>query len=234
VSDERRACWWLRSAGSAVLVLFLALIAIAPRAPVRLNPPGFTDPVVAFELVSEPEHVFGILGRPGSAERGGVAVRMRIITQLDFLFLLAYPLLYVGIALLLRAHGAPPWLVPVMVGLAVVMVVGDALENLELLQLMSAVDPASMRPALARLRVFTLAKWYALYAASGMAALFIWRERGWWRWSAPFFGLAGLLGLVSLVHLPAIEWSQAPIGVAWVMTYVRSFSRSRRTASAGG
>jgi len=42
----------------------------------------------------------------------------------------------------------------------------------------------------------------------------VWRQRGWWRWRL-FFGVGALLGLASLVHLPAIEWGIAPLGVAW-------------------
>ena len=220
---ERRALWVLRLAGSAVLVLFLASVAVAPRAPVRQNTPGFHDPVVGFELASRPEHVIGILGRPGSAERGMVAVRMRLVTWIDCLFLLAYPCLYVGIALLLAAHGrASRGMASVLIALAVAMAIGDALENRELLGLIREVDPARMAPALERLRIFTLVKWYALYAASGLAAFYVLREPGWWRWSGVFFALAALLGLAAIVHLPAIEWSVVPLGVAWLMSYVRA------------
>ncbi len=221
---ERRALWVLRLAGSAVLVLFLASVAVAPRAPVRQNTPGFHDPVVGFELASRPEHVIGILGRPGSAERGMVAVRMRLVTWIDFLFLLAYPFIYVGIALLLAAHGwASRGTVAVLIALAAAMAIGDALENREMLRLIQEVDPARMAPALARLRVFTLVKWYALYAASWLVAVYVWRETGWWRWSGVFFALAPLCGLAAAIHRPAIEWSVVPLGVAWLMTYVRAF-----------
>ena len=79
-----------------------------------------------------------------------------------------------------------------------------------------------MNPALERLRIFTLVKWYALYAASGLVALYVLREPGWWRWSGVFFALAALLGLAAIVHLPAIEWSVVPLGVAWLMSYVRA------------
>jgi hypothetical protein len=223
---ERWALGLLRIGGSAVLLLFVLGTAVGPHAPVRENTPGFTNPVAAFELASRPEHVFGILGRPGSAERGTVALRMRLATWIDFLFLLAYPCIYVGVALLLAAHGlAPRWLVGTLLGLAGVMALGDALENREMLALMRAVDPAAMGPGLARLRVFTLAKWHALFGASALVAASVWRERGWWRWSAVPFALAALVGFGSLVHLPAIEWSMAPIAVAWTMTYVRSFGR---------
>ncbi len=223
---ERRALRMLRIAGTAVLVLFAVLTAVGPSAPVRENTPGFTNPVAAFELASRPEHVFGIIGRPGSAERGTVAFRVRAATWIDFLFLLSYPFVYVGIALLLEAHGlAPRWLVGTLLGLAAVMALGDALENREMLALMRGVDPVAMEPGLARLRVFTLAKWHALFGASALVAAAVWREQGWWRWSAVPFALAALVGFGSLVHLPAIEWSMAPMGVAWTMTYARSFRR---------
>jgi hypothetical protein len=190
---------------------------------VRENTPGFHDPVIGLELASRPEHVFGIVGRPGSAERGMVAVRMRLVTWIDFLFLLAYPCIYVGIALLLAAHGrASRRMVSVLMALAAAMAVGDALENRELLRLMREVDPNEMLPALARLRIFTLLKWYALYAASGLVAVRVWREIRWWRWSGIFFALAALLGLAATVHLPAIEWSVGPLGIAWLITYVHA------------
>jgi len=224
--SERRALWLLRLAGSAVLVIFLLSAMVAPRAPVRENTPGFRNPVVAFELSSRPEHVFGIIGRPGSAERGIVAVRMRIATWIDFLFLLAYPCIYVGIALLLAAHGrisrGMAW---VLMALPAVMVVGDALENRELLRLMQEVDPSQMTPQLGRLRIFTLMKWYAVYAASALVTVPVWRETDWWRWSSGFFALAALLGLAAIVHLPAIEWSVVPLSIAWTMTYVHALRR---------
>jgi hypothetical protein len=200
--------------------------AVAPRAPARENTPGFANPVAAFELASRPEHVFGILGRPGSAERGEVAMRMGLATRIDFFFLLAYPMIYVGIARLLAARGQlARGMSGVLVALAVVMALADALENVQLLRLIDEVDPGRMLPILARLRVFTLFKWYALYAASGLVAAYVWRERDWWRWSAPPFALAAFLGLVATVHLPAIEWSIVPLGIAWTMTYVRAFRR---------
>ena len=112
-----------------------------------------------------------------------------------------------------------------LMALSAVMALADALENREMLALMRAVDPAAMGPGLARLRLFTLAKWHALFAASALVAATAWRERGWWRWSAVPFALTALVGFASILHLPAIEWSMAPVAVAWTMTYVRAFGR---------
>jgi len=223
---ERRALGLLLVAGSAVLVLFLGFRVVNPRRPVVENTPGFSDPVVGFELASRAEDVFGILGAPGTPERVDAVRRMTLGIRLDFLFLIAYPTFTVAIAMLLAARGAAPSaLVAGVLGLALAMALGDALENRELLRLASMLDSAAMAPALIRLRVFTLVKWYALYAAAGVLAFPVWRQPDWWRWSAPLFALAAACGLASLVHLPAIEWGIAPLGAAWLMAYVRAFRR---------
>lgn len=221
---ERRALRVLRIAGSAVLLLAVVLIAVMPAAPVSENVPGFQNAVIGFELASDPAHVFGILGRPGAPERTDAVRRMDLGNRIDFLYMLAYPALYVGIALLLAAHGRITGIgAAALVSLAACMTLGDALENRQLFALSAATDPQAMADPLARLRVFTLIKWYAIYGASGLAAPFIWRESGWWRWSAVFFGAAALCGLASLVHLPAIEYGTVALLVAWTMTLVRSF-----------
>ena len=36
---------------------------------------------------------------------------------------------------------------------------------------------------------------------------------------------APVRGLAAIVHLPAIEWSVLPLGIAWLKTYVRAFRR---------
>src|SRR4029453_4089426 len=120
---------------------------------------------------------------------------------------------------------ASPSVARVIAALAVVMAVGDALENREMLHLAGTVDPAAMGPALGRLRVFTLAKWWAIYLAAGLLAAATLRDRGWWRWTGALFGLAAACGLLSIAHLPAIEWGIAPLGLAWVLSYIRAFGR---------
>ncbi len=221
---ERRALRYLRATGTAILVLAAALSVVHPAAPVHTNVPGFLMPVTGFELASRPEHVVGLLGEPGSAAHANAARRMRLGTRLDLLFALAYPAFYGAIAAFLRARGRLPYPVALAVyGLALIMATGDLAENRELLRLCEATDAAAMAEPLRRLRVFALAKWYAIYGASALVGVFVRYERGWWRWSAVPFAAAAVLGGASLVYLPAIEWGTLPLFVAWVMTCVRAF-----------
>jgi len=85
---------------------------------------------------------------------------MDLGNRIDFLFMVAYPALFVGIGLLLAAQGhVRGWVRLVLLVLPVVMTVGDALENRELLVLSAATEPSLMVEPLLRLRLFTVIKW---------------------------------------------------------------------------
>jgi hypothetical protein len=226
VADEARAIGIIRVAGTAALILFVAFQFVNPKRPVVANTPGFSDPVAGFELASRPEDVLGILGPVDDPRRPAAVRSMELGTYLDFFFLLAYPAFYVGIALLLHARGASSrGLTGLLLGLAVIMATGDALENREILRLCRMVDPVAMMPALARLGVFTHAKWHAVFGASVLVVPGLWRQGGVWRWSAPCFALGAMLGFASIVHPPAIEWTIAPLGLAWTIVYVGALRR---------
>jgi hypothetical protein len=226
--EQARARGILRVTGGALLLIFLAGLLVGPTTPVTTNPPGFANPVVALELATEPAQVFGILGRPDDPERAAAVRRMTVATVIDFPFLLAYSAFYVGIALLLRARGRLTERgARIVLALAIAMAAADAFENRELLALCGATDAGTMTPILGRLRAFTTLKWSALFVASAVVAAAIRRETGWWRWSAVPFGLAAALGVVALVHPPAIEWSLAPFGLAWTMVWVHALRAPR-------
>lgn len=221
---ERTALWLVRGSGAALLALAVVLLVVMPSAVVHENVPGFTSPVIGFELASSPAHVFGILGAPADAERAETVRRMNLGNRIDFAFMVAYPLFYVGLALLLVARGvSPAWLAPLMAVLAVTMTFGDARENRQLLLLSSQVDPGAITATLPLLRIFTAVKWFAIFLASGLVAAGAWRPGSGLRWSAPFFALAALFGLAAPLWLPAVEYGSYAVAVAWLLAWVQSF-----------
>ena len=220
---EQRAITILRVSGGAVLLLTVVMLAVFPAVPVERNVPGFVSPVIGFELASEPEHVFGILGRPDAPARSAAVRGMNLGNRIDFLFMVAYPALYLGIVLLLRVRGrVAGGLARFLLLLPVVMWLGDLLENRELLKLADLTDPAAMDDGLGRLRVFTTMKWHALFGTSVLIAYPIWRDRSWWRWSGVMFGVAAVVGFSSVAYLPAIETSSYLLALAWLTTWVYS------------
>lgn len=223
MTDERRAILIVRVSGAAVLLLSIVMLMVFPAVPVERNVPGFTSPVVGFELASTPEHVLGILGHAEHPARPEAVVRMNRGNRIDFVFMIAYPALYVGIVLLLRARGrleGTPG--RVMLFLPIVMWLGDLLENRELLKLAVLTDPEAMSGPLAHLRVFTTMKWHALFGTSALIAYPVWQDATWWRWAGVLFAIAALVGFSSVVALPAIEIAAYLLSLAWLVTWVYS------------
>lgn len=221
MASERGAIWVLRITGAAVLVLSIVMLAIFPTAPVLSNVPGFTSPVVGFELASEPAHVFNILGDPAAPERPEAVRRMNLGNRIDFAFMIAYSALYFGIALLLRARGRVDGMLAYgLMVLPFVMWFGDLMENRELLTLATLTDPAAMMGPLARLRPFTIMKWHALFGTSALVAYPIWQDPSRWRWSGLCFAIAAVVGFTSVANLPSIEYAGYVLGVAWLATWI--------------
>jgi len=226
-ASDRPALLLVRVAGTVAIVLMIAFLVILPSKPVHENLPGLQSPMLGFELASEPEHVFGILGRPGEAVREDVVRRTDFANEIDFVFMVAYPALFVGIAWMLAARGSlSRTLLGVMIMFAVGMALGDALENRELLFLSNAADPVAMMPSLARLQRFTHVKWDAIFGASAVLALGTMQERGWFRWSSFAFGLAAVSGFAaSFGYLSGIEIGMYLLAIGWIMAYVRGWQR---------
>lgn len=223
MTAERRALVVVRVSGAVVLLLSVVMLAVFPTVPVERNVPGFFSPVVGFELASEPEHVLGILGHADHPARAEAVAGMNRGNRIDFAFMIAYPALYVGIALLLIARGRLRGaLARFLLVLPAVMWLGDLLENRELLALAGLTEPAAMADGLARLRPFTIMKWHALFGCSALLAYPIWMDRSWWRWCGAVLGLAAVVGFGSVVYLPLIEASAYIMSLAWLGTWVYS------------
>jgi hypothetical protein len=226
-TTAQRATWTLRIAGTLMLVLSVVVLGMFPALPARRNLPGVQSPIIGFELARTPEEVADLLGDPGSPERAEYAAQMDQGNRADFLFLLSYAVFHAAIALRLAARGRlPRGVLVALLVLAADMALFDVLENRELLFLSAAAPSPDMTASLARLHVFTLLKWYAIFGSAALLAPFLWRETDWWRFASPLFALAALLGLIGLVRPAGIEWGAYAIALAWFLTWVHALRRA--------
>jgi hypothetical protein len=229
--DEARAIRLVRLAGGAVLILGAVLFAVMPKTAVRENVGGLQGAVIGFELATTPAHVLGILGQPGDPARPDTVRAMDLANRIDFLFMIAYPALSLGIAFWLAARGIGPRSLPTIVGLlALAMWAGDLIENLQLLQLSQTTDPGAMAKPLAVLRVATWIKWKSLFITALLEGAFVWRDASTWRWSALVFVAAGALGITGVVWLPGVEYGANLLGVGWLWTWIHAL-RARPAAA---
>jgi hypothetical protein len=228
--DERPAIRLVRWTGAAVFALALAMLAGMPTTAVRKNLDGVRGAVVGFELVATPEEVLDILGHAGDPDRAATIAAMDRTNRIDFLFMIAYPALFVAIAGLLVARGlAPTWLIHAIGLLAFLMAVGDFIENRQLLMLSRTTDPAAMAGPLLVLWPATRMKWAALFVAAILTGVYVRRDRTWWRWSALGFVAAGAVGLVGFLWLPGMELGGNLVGLAWLVTWVHALRSRRRS-----
>jgi hypothetical protein len=87
--------------------------------------------------------------------------------------------------------------------LALVMTVGDSIENRALIALASEAIPASEQ--IERLRVATTAKWSAIFVSTGMMGAALVASRSWWRRGLSLLAFGGAaIGLFAVLW-PATE-----------------------------
>lgn len=172
--------------GAVALTLLFSLIGPQPAAPL---PNGFITPVLAFEFARTDGDVRAIFSPMGQAA-DSVRAAMDRVNRLDFLYIALYGGCLLAFALTCaRLTGRRVYLIPA--ALAVVIVVADILENVQLLAITREMGVTSVGGNLAALHVFTWLKW-------GGLALWFLLLRPWFQ-NQP--GPARVIGLVALLPL---------------------------------
>lgn len=146
--------------GIGVILMSLVLMAVFPTtAPWMMD--GFFTPIIAFEFIGTTEEVFQFFGSPDSPEYDPMIEAMDLGNRLDFIYMVLYSLF-----LLLFARQCVKLtgnrLFYLSMGLALVVLIGDFLENLQLLEITSKLSSGNFEEELQYLRIFTWQKWGGL------------------------------------------------------------------------
>ncbi len=155
--------------GLGALVMTLVLALIGPRR-VGPMPPGFITPVMAFEFARSEAEVVRLFEPEGSA------AAMDRVNRWDFLYMALYSLFLATFALAaaLDSDQYTPWFAA---GLALLILLADVMENVQLLHLTS--HPGF--GALERLHLFTWLKWGGLALYFLLLAGYFREQPGRWR-----------------------------------------------------
>ncbi len=157
--------------GMPLIIVGLLVTLIGP-APAKL-PRGFITPVVAFEFVTEIEHVNQIFAGPNSAAQADLVRTMTNSTHLDFLFLILYGAFLFAFSITCVSLTGKKFYYFVTL-LAVVAPLFDLLENLQMLSIIDQLDAGSFITELQRLQLFTWLKWSALAVSFVLLLPFFW------------------------------------------------------------
>ncbi len=204
--------------GIGALAMTLILSLVGPRSTGPL-PPGFVTPVMAFEFAATEQEVWQLFQPPGSA------AAMDRVNRWDFLFMAFYCLM-LGAFALAAAHrsGHPGFYFAA--ALAPVILLADALENVQLLALTygTTLDGGSLVNELERLRLFTWLKWGGLAAYFLLLLPYFRMMGGRWRALELLFGLPAILALVAAFYRGlANELMALSIGLLFVVLTVESW-----------
>ncbi|NHZ71503.1 MAG: hypothetical protein GWP17_00225 [Aquificales bacterium] len=209
--------------GLAVVVVSVISMVVFPQtSPGKIE--GLRSPIIAFEFAETVEEINTLFGANGSPEQAEMIRKMDQGNTLDYLYMLLYSAFLFSFALLAAKQSGQKW-VYAGAGLALLALVGDALENVQLLTITANLHSGDFLAALTRLHWFTWLKW-------GSLALYFLLMGGWF-WGNGRFGklisivgvLTFLLGLASFIQRgPATEPFTLSIALIFLLMIIYCFT----------
>ncbi|MFH2133275.1 MAG: hypothetical protein ABIK68_23080 [bacterium] len=175
--------------GILVIITSLMLLKVFPSQAPRL-PDGFFTPILAFEFVRTQEEVQALFGAPGSDFRAAMITAMDLGNRLDYVYMVLYAAFLFGFSMTCaRITRHRQYYIAAL--LAILVLIGDALENVQLLGITQKLANGGFERELELLVAFTWLKW------GGLALIFL--------ILVPYFFSGGLAGkMIALVGLTAV------------------------------
>jgi hypothetical protein len=165
--------------GGILGILTLIMSSMTPVTPVNSIHSGYSSTLIALELASEPEDVYGILGGPEDEEYMDYVDRFKSLILYDLVFIILYVIFYLQIIAFIYRDQPTAWgfyLISILVALSGVSDLG---ENFQLQALLEASSPEKMSEPLHLLRIFTHGKWGLIFFINAWIGIKLWLyERG--------------------------------------------------------
>jgi len=151
--------------GIAVVVMSIVLLSVFPsRSPSM--PKGFFTPIIAFEFIESSEEVHQLFGEKNSPERQDMARAMDRGNRLDFIYMLLYSSFLFAFSIQCsREREQRIFYLGAVI--SIIVLAGDFMENLQLLEITSRLQGGSFDGELMALKIFTWQKW------GGIATIFL-------------------------------------------------------------
>lgn len=182
---------------AVILISVISLLVFPQTSPGQID--GFRSPIIAFEFAQTVEEIETLFGPSGSPERAEMVRKMDQGNTLDYLYMLLYSSFLFSFAFIAAKQSGQKWLYAGMV-LAVMAFIGDALENVQLLNITANLESGEFDTALRRLHWFTWLKWGSLALYFVVFTQWFWENGRFGKLIAILGILTFLLGLVSYIQ----------------------------------
>jgi hypothetical protein len=144
---------------AVILVSLISLVVFPQSSPGQIE--GLRTPIIAFEFAETVEEINTLFGPEGSPERAEMVQKMDQGNTLDFLYMLLYSGFLASFAIIANKQRRMG-ILGLAVGLALLALVGDMLENVQLFQITNNLNSGDFVDSLTRLNWFTWLKWGSL------------------------------------------------------------------------
>ncbi len=209
--------------GVLVILMSIVLMRVFPKkAPVM--PEGFFTPIIAFEFIQSRAEVVRMFGGSDIETRLEMVKAMDLGNRLDYIYMCLYSMfLLMFSAGCAKASAKKYYYTGVLI--AVMVLLADALENVQLLSITSKIANGDFDAELVRLHMFTWIKW------GGIATVFLmlspWFMKG--KFFSKIIGATGLasfiLGAVSYLHRSVVnEIFCLTVGVMFLLMIIYCFT----------
>ncbi|NOY70752.1 MAG: hypothetical protein GXP53_14935 [Deltaproteobacteria bacterium] len=208
--------------GLLVIAMSILLVAVFPSKAPGL-PEGFFTPIIAFEFIETRAEVFQMFTATDGNLRQSMIDAMDFGNRLDYVYMCLYSLFLLLFAVrCAEVSGKKYYYIGALLALTVLF--ADALENIQLLGITSAIENGDLGAYLVRLHIFTWIKW------GGIAAIFMvlvpWFMKG--GLFSKAIGLTGIasfmLGIVSFLHRSIInEFFGLSVGLMFILMIIYCF-----------
>lgn len=185
---EMKSVTVLKILSVLLIILSVALMIINPQKEQNLSE-GFFTPIVAFEFVKTPAevtHFFEV------KHVYAYKSKMLLGNAVDYAFMLVYSLLLFGVSRYFNAIRKSA-VFRIASVLCLLMLLGDALENMQIYQIIQAEATTNISTNLYLLNIFTWLKWASIASVFGLFATYYFRQND------LLSMLCGSAGIVSLI-----------------------------------
>jgi hypothetical protein len=176
--------------GLAVIAMSVALLFVFPSKAPSL-PEGFMTPIIAFEFIQSPDEVFQMFGGNDLAARTTMKDAMDLGNRLDYVYMILYSMFLLLFSVTCKKITRNPYYFA-GAGIALVVLAGDAMENIQLLGITANLSAGDITPYLEPLYLFTWIKWGGI--AMIFLVLFPWFLRG-----GLYSKIIGATGIISFI-----------------------------------
>jgi hypothetical protein len=146
--------------GLAVIAMSIILVFIFPSKAPSL-PQGFFTPIIAFEFIQTPDEVFQMFGGADLAVQKRMVGAMDLGNRLDYVYMCLYSM-FLLLFSITCAKIAKKTYYYAGAALALAVLAGDAMENIQLLGITENLSTGDIEPFLGLLCLFTWIKWGGL------------------------------------------------------------------------